>query len=475
MFDPPVVDAAMDRQVRSIIDVPPFHQAHWGIVARDMHDGRLLYDFNGHRTFVPASNAKVLVAAAALSELGPDYRYTTALWATGPIRQGTLEGALVVDGRGDPTLSDRFHESWRDALGELADLVVRSGVRRVTGPLVIDASRWDSTSVEGSWMTEDLGWPWGATGGAFVVGEGEITATVFGGSAPGEPAAVEWDPDLGSDRLASDVVTWALDSIQLRPDYRGGQNQVVLGGSIGVNVQRRESLAVRDPVRVAGELLLDALQFRGVRVDGGVQFRWEPGEPIGECSSGSVPDCSTASRVARLQSPPLSTIVAELLGPSQNWITEQVVRTLGAELGERGSWPEGLRIVHEALEGEYAVLSSDVELHDGSGLSAYNLVTPRAMTDVLFRARVLPFGEAFRDAMASPGERGSTLSRRLRALEGRVFAKTGTLTHVHSLSGYLVRDNGRELVFSILTNGASVESRDMREAIDRLVLEMSRW
>ncbi len=475
MFDAPTVDAALDRRVRSIIDSPPYHQTHWGIVVRDMHDGQLLYDLNGHRTFIPASNMKVLITAAALAELGPDYRYSTALWAIGSVEQGTLDGTLVLDGRGDPTLSNRFRTSWQDALGQLADLVIRTGIRHVNGPLVVDVSRWDSTSVEGSWMVEDVGWSWAAPGGAFVVNEGEITATVFGGSAVGDAAAVEWSPDLGSDRLTHDVTTWALDSTALVAGYRDGQRQIVLGGSIGVNTRKRERLAARDPVRMAGELLLKTLRDRGVRVDGGVQFVWEPGAPLDRCTAGAVDSCALATRVARLESPPLIQIVKAVLEPSQNWITEQVVRTLGAERGERGSWSEGLRVVEEILSVEYAVLSADLDLNDGSGLSAYNLVTPRALTDILFKARILGFGEDFKDAMASPGEQGTTLSGRLRSLDGRVFAKTGTLTHTNSLSGYLVRDNGRELVFSILTNGSRLESREVREAIDRLVLEFSTW
>jgi len=474
MFDAPDVDPVLDARIRSIIDAPPHHQTHWGIVARDMHDGQLLYQLNAHRMFIPASNMKVLVAAAALAELGAEFRYSTVLWATGPVRSGTLSGALVLDGRGDPTLSDRFRESWRSALDELADLVVRTGITRVRGPLIIDASRWDSTSVEGSWMVEDVGWPWAASGGAFVVADGEVTATVYGGPAVGEPAAVEWSPDLGSERLASDVMTWALDSTALRPGYREGNRQLVLGGSIGVNLRKRERLAARDPVRIAGELLLDALRSRGVRVDGGVEFVWEPGEPLGECLGGGIETCRGATRVARLESPPLIQIVKALLEPSQNWIAEQLVRTLGAERGERGSWAEGLRVVEEVLTREYAVLSSDLDLNDGSGLSAYNLVTPRALAGILFKARILEFGEQFKEALASPGEAGSTLSGRLELLEGRLFAKTGTLTHTNSLSGYLTRDNGREMVFSILSNGSRLEARDVRDAIDRLVLELSR-
>ena len=476
MFEETNVDPQLDRAIRSIVDRPPYDQMFWGIHVRDMHDGAVLYERNAHRKFVPASNAKVLVVAAALEELGPDYRYETGLWATRPLRGSTVEGPLVLDGRGDPTLSDRFQGNWRDAIAGLADLVYTSGVRRITGPLLIDASRWDSTSVPETWMVGDIGWAFAASGGPFVIDEGRVQAVVLGGNEPGDPARVDWSPDLGPERLVSDVVTGDSDSTFLRPDYRSATGQIVLGGFVPPGRRKVERLAVRDPVRVAGELLADALRFRGIRIDGGVRFAWEPGEDLGSgCLSGAITSCSSATRIARLQSAPLIEIAHTVLAPSQNWVTEQLVRTLGAERGERGSWPEGIRVIEETLSREFSVLSRDLQLRDGSGLSAYNLVTPRALTDILFRARIMDYGPAFRDALASPGEQGSTLQRRLTGLEDRLFAKTGTITHVNSLSGYLVRDNGREVVFSILTNSSGLETRDMRRAIDELLRELARY
>jgi len=474
MFDAPSVDPHLDERIRAIIDRPPYDQMFWGIHVRDMHDGRVLYDLNARRKFVPASNMKILVSAAALAELGPDYRFETSLWSTNALEGSTVRGPLVLEGTGDPTLSDRFRGDWRLAIADLADLVYRSGVRRVTGPLVVDASAWDSTSVPGTWMVEDLGWGFAASGGPFVLNEGELRAEVYGGSQPGDPASVRWDPDLGPERLAAEVRTGESDSTYLRPDYRSGRGQIVLGGFLPARVRKVERLAARDPVRIAGELLADALRARGVRLDGDVRFVWDIGTDIGACQAGALETCASAVRVARMQSPRLLDVVRAVLEPSQNWITEQVVRALGAERGERGSWPEGLRIVEEALTREFSVMSNDLVLRDGSGLSAYNLVTPRALTDVLFRSRILEYGDEFRDALASPGENGSTLAGRLSGLENRVFAKTGTITHVTSLSGYLVRDDGREIVFSILTNASGLRTREVRRAIDAVTQALAR-
>ena len=476
MFETTEIDPVLAERVAAIIDGPRVGQMHWGILARDMHDGRVIYERNAHLKFTPASNMKILTAAAALTLLGPEFRYETALWSFGEIdAQGVLRGPLILDGRGDPTLSDRFHESGRAALAELASRLRASGVRRVAGPLVIDASRWDSTSVEGTWMVEDLGWSWGASGGAFAIDEGEVEVVVLGGNRAGDPAGVRWPADLDPGRFHGEVMTTAVDTIDLHPTYRPERGQIVLGGRIKPALRRREALAARDPVRIAGELLLAALESAGISVDDGVEYKWDRGEVLGNgCATGAI-DLCTAKRLAALHSPPLIEIAAAVLGPSQNWIAEQMVRSLGLELGAEGSWKEGLRIVEETLTTDFAVLTHDLDLRDGSGLSAYGLVTPRALVDVLFKIRIQSVGEPFREALASPGERGTTLSGRLRGLEGRVYAKTGTLTHVNSLSGYLRRDNGREMVFVILTGGSGMESSDVRRALDDLVRELARW
>jgi D-alanyl-D-alanine carboxypeptidase/D-alanyl-D-alanine-endopeptidase (penicillin-binding protein 4) len=166
--------------------------------------------------------------------------------------------------------------------------------------------------------------------------------------------------------------------------------------------------------------------------------------------------------------------VEAILEPSQNWMTEQLVHTLGAELGEEGSWSEGFRIEQEFFVEVVGVDSLDFAYRDGSGLSAYNLVTPRGMVRIFEFMRSSRHGDLFRHALAEPGEEGSTLQGRIPGLEGRVFAKTGTISNVNSLSGYMVTAGGRELIFSVLTNGSGLPSGVVRDGIDQVVEAVAR-
>lgn len=164
----------------------------------------------------------------------------------------------------------------------------------------------------------------------------------------------------------------------------------------------------------------------------------------------------------------MSDIVTAILQPSQNWIAEQVVRTLGAERGEGGGWRSGIAVQEGFLFRTVGIDASALRMQDGSGMSHQNLVTPWAVVQLLDHARTAPWGPAFRAALTGPGRPG-TLSNRLRGLEERVVGKTGTLSNVNALSGYVITDDGRELIFSILSNASGLPGAPVVAAIDRMV------
>jgi D-alanyl-D-alanine carboxypeptidase/D-alanyl-D-alanine-endopeptidase (penicillin-binding protein 4) len=167
-------------------------------------------------------------------------------------------------------------------------------------------------------------------------------------------------------------------------------------------------------------------------------------------------------------------IVAVILRPSQNWVAEQVLKSLGAEFAGDGSWRGGTMVEEEYIYGVAGVDSGAVNLRDASGMSAQNLLSPEATIAMLLHARSQSWSDAFRDALAAPGLEGSTLNSRLPSLNGRVFGKTGTISNVNSLSGYLVGRGGRDFVFAIMTNGSGLPAGIVRNAIDDIVLAVAR-
>jgi D-alanyl-D-alanine carboxypeptidase/D-alanyl-D-alanine-endopeptidase (penicillin-binding protein 4) len=467
----PTPGGPLRADIDRILDTPPFDQMHFGVLAVDAATGRTLYERNARRKFVPASNEKLLVTSAALALLGPDYRYRTALWSTGTPEDGVLDGNLVLVGTGDPTLSRPFWPSGEYALEALADSVLAAGIRHVTGSLVVDASAWDSTGVGPTWEAEDLGAAYAATGGAFAIDDGVLHVRALGAPTPVQAPTLTWSPTGTAGFVVSQVVTAPADSAtRIRGAYLPESRRLVLEGRVRAGATDTTSVAIRDPVRQATAALYRILGERGVEVDGGWSVAWDPGASLGRgCVANEVSSCAAASQVAALTSPPLSDIVQAILAPSQNWMAEQLIRTLGAVRGTRGSWPEGIKVVKQFLQDDVGVDSLDVSVQDGSGLSASDLVTPRALVRILRYMEAQPYGERFREALAEPSEEGSTLEKRLPDLEGRLFAKTGTISNVNSLAGYLVGDDGREVVFSILSNGSGLPSARVRETIDDVV------
>jgi D-alanyl-D-alanine carboxypeptidase/D-alanyl-D-alanine-endopeptidase (penicillin-binding protein 4) len=279
-----------------------------------------------------------------------------------------------------------------------------------------------------------------------------------------------------SDYVRSRIITAERDSTtRVMAHYLPETGRLVLEGQIALGATDTLAFAQRDPVRQAAAALAEAVGRKGITTEAGLEVKWTPGESIGgTCLAGAVPQCPGARFIAAVVSPPLSALVADALGPSQNWIAEQITLTLGAERGARGSWEEGISVIEGFLVDEVGLDSLDVSARDGSGLSAYNLVTPRAIVGVLRYMAARHDAGVYKAAMAEPGEIDSTLEERLPDLRGRVFAKTGSISNVNSLSGYLVREDGSEVVFSILSNGSGLSTQDMRDTIDDVVRVLAR-
>lgn len=461
--DGPAAGSSFTEVVDSVIGTPPLDRTYWGIEVYDATSDRMILRHNADRHFIPASNQKIVTMAAAADLLGPDYRYETRITVEA-LEEGVAR-RIIVQGSGDPTLSEHFHDSHLAALDSMADSLVAAGLRRVAGPVVVDQSRFDSTLAHPAWEHFDLDWYYAAPVAAFAVAEGAIPVAVRP-TVVGEPARVDVLLPDGIARIDAWITTvegergWDDELRRI-----AALDSVVLRGTVGVAADPDTSwIAQIDPGTFAGRALSLALERRGVAVTGPVVVRYGPADA-------AAPHDQTIG--ATWRSPPLIELVQVSLERSDNWLTEQVLKTLGAELGDGGGWSAGTQVVETYLTGTVGIPEGAVYMRDGSGLTAQNLVTPAAMVSLLRHVSGRPWGAAFRAAMAEPGEVDTTLEERLLELEGRLWAKTGTIRHVNTLSGYLRTDDGRDLVFSILTNASGRPASEMRRAIDRIVNAMT--
>jgi serine-type D-Ala-D-Ala carboxypeptidase/endopeptidase (penicillin-binding protein 4) len=464
---PPAVQR-LAAVVDSILATPPFDRAHWGILVHDPATGRPVYALNGDRNFVPASNMKLVTAAVALAELGEEYRYRTTVSATGAVSGDSVADALVVRGVGDPTLSARFHGTRFAALDSLADSVAVSGIRRFREGVVVDASWQADAPLPIAWFLGNLPSSVAAATAAFGIEEGTLAVVLHPGSAPGAPVRAELLPGSGVGDVAIEVTTGpAAGERRIATARRLPGDTLTITGALPLGAPPDTLvLAAPDPARIAAYALDGALRARGIAL----------GAPPTVAPAGSPMPADHALHATPLftwTSPPLAEIVPAFMRPSQNWISEQLVKTLGAERGGAGSWAAGLDVQGRYLEQRLGLDPASFFLRDGSGLSNQNLLTPAGIVALLEHARAEPWYDVFAAALPRPGQAGGTLSGRLIGLEERVAAKTGTVTHVNGLSGYVRTSTGRDLSFSILTNVTGAAAAPVREAMDRIVREIA--
>jgi D-alanyl-D-alanine carboxypeptidase/D-alanyl-D-alanine-endopeptidase (penicillin-binding protein 4) len=346
----------------------------------------------------------------------------------------------------------------------MAALISASGVKAI-GMLALDVSRFGDELVNPTWEVSDLPGIYAPPVDAIAAADGTFDLIVRGGAYPGERAHASVAGPLVQPISVNLTTDTAGARPSLRIDYTARRDTIYITGTTGAGAVDTVTRAVTQPARTVGGALAHLLRLRGVSVDS-VRVVRDSAEAAGLRAD--------AVEIAAWVSPPMRDIVAVILRPSQNWVAEQVLKSLGAEFAGDGSWRGGTSVELEYLYGVAGVDSGAVNLRDASGMSAQNLLSPEATVAMLLHARAQQWSDAFRDALAAPGLEGSTLSGRLESLEGRVFGKTGTISNVNSLSGYLVGRGGRDIVFSIFTNGSGLPAGIVRNAIDDIVIAIAR-
>lgn len=478
---------ALASAVNAIVSGPAVSRAHWGVSVVNL-DGSLIYAFNDGQFFEPASNAKLLTTAAALALLPPHTTYTTNAVTQGELdAAGRLHGSVILQGAGDPTMSGRSYPYQEKterpnpplvALQSIADQIAASGVKVIDGDIVGDDSWFLSERYGSGWAWDDLEWSYGAPVSALTVNDNVVYLNF---PPNGQPSP--WNPDTPYYTLETSLTTLpgtqpSSPGIDRDP---GSKNVRVYGttNQKGLHV----ALAIEDPAEYAVIALRQMLLAHGIEVTGVARakhrlsadtqdFRAEVDQPLvlHPLTLSTIQPPAGINRVlATHVSPPFEQDIAVTNKVSQNLHAELFLRLLGRLEGGDGSIAQGTRVVRQFLI-DAGVDPGEFIFYDGSGLSPQDLITPRAITHLLTYANRQSWGAAWRASFPVGGVDG-TLAGRFTdlALKGKVFAKTGTLSEVNALSGYLVAASGRTVAFSILSNNHAPTGDAARLAIDKIV------
>jgi D-alanyl-D-alanine carboxypeptidase/D-alanyl-D-alanine-endopeptidase (penicillin-binding protein 4) len=445
-----------------LVDRPGHLYGTWGVVVESLATDERLYERNPRTLMVPASAMKVVSLATAVEAVGWDYRYQTRLLATGPIEAGVLRGDLVVVGGGDPSVLGRpetgVSRPWVDALRT-------RGVTRVEGRVIGDDDDVEEPKPGFGWSWEDMGHAYGAMPGALNLGENVTTLIVSPGNAAGLPTIVEVDPaPPGAAVLNSSVTSAPGTPRNAWPELRPGEPALRVHGSIPAgSAPLRLTAAAGNPTLWFARVVRNDLLSAGIDVAG----------PAVDADDLAVkPDRAAATLIHTHESPPLSVIAGPLLKESINLYAEGVLWL--------ATGPEGQRTTDAALDAARARLESwgipkdGIQIVDGSGLSRRDVVAAETLVAILRRFHDPAGASAWMQAFPIGGRDGS-LEHRLKGTpaEGNAIAKTGSMSNIRTLAGYVRTADGEPLAFAILANNFEGPAPGVTATIDAIVARLA--
>ena len=473
----PRADVERFRQrVEAALSQPGANKGTWGVLVTDEETGEVLYARNSDSYFLPASCAKLFTTALALATLGPDYRVRTTIASTGPLDEnGVLHGDLVLIGRGDANLSNRKFpydkKEEREGPPEkvfagLADALAARGMKEVTGDVIADDSFFQHQKIPSGWLADDLLWSYGAAVSAITINDNTFTLDVRPGAREGDPVRHEAGSAANFYAIENSAHTSARNSEEKLALARDpGSRLVHLSGTMPPDAEpRRLTIAIEEPAEYAASLLGQLLEVRGVKIDGQARAR-HAGEAPGD------PAALQAS-LTEHTSVPLGDDIVLTNKISENLHAELMLLLAAREKAGATSYEDALKFANGFFK-TAGIADGDVALTDGSGLSRKDLVTPRALVQLLRYASTRSWGEIFRSSLPVAGEDG-TLSERMKATPaaGHVHAKTGTIEHANTLAGYATTIRGEKIIFSILGDNNDMHAQDANKVIDAIAVAM---
>ncbi|HET7295466.1 MAG TPA: D-alanyl-D-alanine carboxypeptidase/D-alanyl-D-alanine-endopeptidase [Vicinamibacteria bacterium] len=469
---PTAVDAAVD----AITALPPYAHATIGIEAIDLATNEVVYARSADRLFIAGSTAKLVTAGATLALLGPDHRFHTRVYRTGPVdTRGVLHGDLVLVASGDPNLSNRQRPDGTLAfvdtdhsyggidvdpvagdpltvVDQLAARVAAAGIRRVDGHVRVDVSLFPEGEREGGT---------GVVISPVMVNDNVIDLAFTGGETEGAPVSLKVQPETSYVRVVNQLKTgpWDddphVDGDHVRlPD---GSYVVTLTGTVPLKTAVLDSWGVPTPSRFAAVTLSERLRAHGVEASPAPAS--EPLEP----ASGNV-SYDAAHQLGEHVSLPLPEEVRVVLKVSQNLHASALPSVLGVALDPGGSGPalqRGFDRMRAWLEAAGLDHSGAVQ-SDGAGATAR--FTPHFMASYLAWMARQPYAAAFRKALPVMGRDGTLSDVQAKSpAAGHVTAKTGTYQirdRLHrasviegkGLAGYIETAGGRRLAFAAYAN-----------------------
>lgn len=450
-------DVALCENINQTIEKSEFANSRWGVFVLSLKDNRITCARDARQLFNPASIEKVITSIVALDKLGADFRFRTSVFAADQIEaDGSLNGDLTVYGRGAPDFD-------RAGLDNLISQLQAKGLKHIKGNIVGNDSYFKGASIGDGWTWNDLQWHYGAEASALSFRENQ--AAVY--------MDVDGKPAVSTDFLEvrGEIKPTESGQTEAFGVERGLQdNQLYVWGN-GKKAYGR--ISVHNPALWTAKNFKEALEKKGITVVGEAKFvDWK--------TEGKF-DAANAPELAFVESQPLAELVRTMNKRSINLYGELLLRIIGKKFGDtapdesreiqelRGDDLAGASVVKKWLRTNNVAVE-DIQIHDGSGLSRLDFITPEAFGRALVYAAQSNFAAVFENSLPIAGTDG-TLGGRLWNVKGKILAKTGSITYVNSLAGYAQKEDGEIFAFVIIGNNVT-RKNDSARLIDKIAASL---
>lgn len=454
----------LQKQIDSIFNDERFLNAHIGVLIKTISSGKVLYERNANKLFMPASNQKILTAAAALTKLGADFQFRTILSRSSSIKDSIIDGDVIVFGDGDPTLYSRFYKTSEEVFRRWAALLKQKGIKTISGNIIGDDNTFDDVAIGNGWSYDGLDAWYSAEVSALQFNENYLDLTII--PPQNNETSCTIVPNVQSSYYniidSIKISNSQSDFITVSREY--GTNDIVIRGNVKKNSPKiYRSPSISNPTKFYVTVLKEVFEAEGIKV------------------LGKAVDCDEIKNwnqkpedftpVDTLYSPLLKDILKGQMKRSQNLYAETMVKTLGYKFLGKGTFENGRKIVDDVLT-EMGINADGYAFMDGSGLSRYNYVTPAQIVTILESMNKSSLSDVWYSLLPIAGVDG-TLSGRMKnsIAENNVRAKTGTISNVRGLSGYVTTSAGDDIVFSFLIN-SHLQSTKATEDITDSVLQI---
>jgi serine-type D-Ala-D-Ala carboxypeptidase/endopeptidase (penicillin-binding protein 4) len=449
------------EQMDDIFNDPTFSNAHWGVVIQSLETGEYFYKRNEDKFFIPASNMKLFTSAAGLLLLGEDYRFSTNLLTDGYLDGSILEGNLIIQGRGDPTISGRFYNDDVYAVySAWADSLITMGIDEIRGNIIGDDNLFDDLGLGRGWSWDYESYWYAAPSGAISLNDNCVDLILRYDRTSDIINLITY-PESNYIVINNEVRLVPADSITDISVYRErGSNVVTVYGTFSRKIDSLKTyVTVNNPTQYAMVVLHEVLTKKGIAVRG---------YPVDIDDFGDTLNYPVLHHLFTYYSPDMKEIVKVINKGSHNFYAEQVLKTIGLEIEGLGTVKNGIEACKEIFM-EIGLNPENIVMADGSGLSHHNMTTPRQLTTLLKFLYNSNLFTSFYNSLPISGVDG-TLGNRMKNTRAQkmVRAKTGYIRAARSLSGFTQTGDNEPIVFSMICNNFNVPVK-LAENIQDLV------